>query len=267
MNTSSNTIQIRVLAASTGVCYPISLQENELTIRNIQRHIAAVVPKEDQILLLGPPYKVPKDYSIRSADTLSALRLGDMEDDPMHLNEASHNMSTVSTEAGITTTEQGSRTLSQRKPILGTTEKTGSRRLFLFSKQALTDSAPEPLPCNLSPLDISLPSIPDPSPIMYNNSSESISPLHQAVSIYERRFMLHLCQGRTYADGADLRLDSARNCILQQAVMVRALRAAVGNLSDHLNDATRTRVEFTAFYMEKMDEHGKVLNGLDGIRQ
>ena len=49
--------------------------------------------------------------------------------------------------------------------------------------------------------------------------------------------------------------------------MVRALRAAVGNLSDHLNDATRTRVEFTAFYMEKMDEHGKVLNGLDGIRQ
>lgn len=76
--------------------------------------------------------------------------------------------------------------------------------------------------------------------------------------------MLHLCQGRAYADAADLRLDSARNCILEQAVMVRALRAAVSNLSDHWNAATRTRADFTAFYMEKNDEHGKILNGLEG---
>ena len=77
--------------------------------------------------------------------------------------------------------------------------------------------------------------------------------------------MLHLCQGRAYADAADLRLDSARNCISEQAVMVRALRAAVSNLSDHWNNATRTRAEFTTLYMEKTDEHGKVLNGLEGV--
>jgi cell division protein FtsB len=100
---------------------------------------------------------------------------------------------------------------------------------------------------------------------MYNNSVEPSSPLHQALSIYERRFMLHLCQGRAYADAADLRLDSCRNCILEQAVMVRALRAAVSNLSDHWNNATRTRADFTALYMERSDEHGKILNGLDGV--
>ena len=77
--------------------------------------------------------------------------------------------------------------------------------------------------------------------------------------------MLHLCQGRAYADAADLRLDSCRNCILEQAVMVRALRAAVSNLSDHWNNATRTRAEFTTFYMEKSDEHVKILNGLEGV--
>ncbi len=217
-------------------------------IKNIQRHLAAVIPREDQIILLGPPYKVPKDHTIRSSETLSALRVGDLEDDPTYVD------------ARVTEDENK----GQRKPILGTTEKTGSRRLFLFSKQALSDSAPDPLPCVLTPLDVELPTSPDPSPITYNDSTEPSSPLHQALSIYERRFMLHLCQGRAYADAADLRLESARNCILEQAVMVRALRAAVSNLSDHWNGATRTRAEFTAFFMEKNDEHGKILSGFEG---
>lgn len=228
-------------------------------IKNIQRHLAAVIPREDQILLLGPPYKVPKDHSIRSNDTLSALRVGDLEDDPTYIHEpVNANKSDTDGDGDAAST------INARKAILGTTEKTGSRRLFLFSKQALSDSAPDPLPCILTPLDVDLPTSPDPSPITYNNSTEPSSPLHQALSIYERRFMLHLCQGRAYADAADLRLDSARNCILEQAVMVRALRAAVSNLSDHWNAATRTRAGFTTSYMEKNDEHGKILNGLEG---
>eukprot|EP01083_Nonionella_stella_P271141 918542_1 len=245
MNTSSTPIQIRVLAANTGVCYPISLLGDELTIQHIQRHLAAVIPARDQILLLGPPYKVPKDSSLRSPDILSALQLGDLEDDP--------------------TQPLMDGNASARKPILATTEKSGSRRLFLFSKQALTDSAPDPTPCHLSPHDIHIPTVPDPSPILYDNSPEPTSPLHQALSIYERRFMLHVCQGKAYADGSDLRLEAARNCILEQAVMVRALRAAVSNLSDHWNNAARTRAEFTSFYLQKMDEHGQILNSLEGI--
>jgi hypothetical protein len=114
-------------------------------------------------------------------------------------------------------------------------------------------------------MEVHVPNVPDPSPIVYNNSSEPSPPLHEALSIYERRFMLHLCQGRAYADAADLRLEACRNCILEQAVMVRALRAAVSNLSDHWNNATRTRAEFTTLYLEKSDEHGKILNGLDGV--
>lgn len=261
MNSSSSNVQIRVLAASTGVCYPITLPFNELTIQNIQRHLAAVIPKDDQILLLGPPYKVPKDQTLRSSETLSALQIGDMEDDPTFLNTSATPTSASPLPSSPTQDTHNLR----RKPILGTTEKTGSRRLFLFSKRALSDSAPDPIPCTLSPLDVHLPNVPDPSPIMYNDSTEPSSPLHQALSIYERRFMLHLCQGRAYADAADLRLESCRSCILEQAVMVRALRAAVSNLSDHWNNATRTRAEFMTLYLEKNGEHGKILNGLDGV--
>lgn len=227
-------------------------------IQNIQRHLAAVIPKDDQILLLGPPYKVPKDQTLRSSETLAALQIGDMEDDPTYLEE-----SVTSPTTGTNTNNNNSNI--RRRPILGTTEKTGSRRLFLFSKRALSDSAPEPVPCSLSPMDVQIPNVPDPSPIVYNNSSEPSPPLHEALSIYERRFMLHLCQGRAYADAADLRLEASRNCILEQAVMVRALRAAVSNLSDHWNNATRTRAEFTTLYLEKSEEHRKILNGLDGV--
>lgn len=253
MSSSSSYIQIRVLAASTGTTYPINLPENELTVENIQRHLAAVVPKEDQILLLGPPYKVPKDQTLRSTETLSSLRLGDMEDTPP---------STFREDSQSDETSASSR---RRWSILGTKDNTGAKRLFLFSKKALSDSAPEPIPCELHPVDINIPSEPDPSPILFNDSPQPSSPLHQALSVYERRFMLHLCQGRAYADGADLRLEAIRSCIFEQAVMVRALRSAVSNLSDHWNNASRTRADFTSLYMERMDEHGKMLNGLDGI--
>jgi len=264
MQTSSmtNTIQIRVLNASTGVCYPISLHGNELTRDNIQRHLAAVVPKNDQILLLGPPYKPLKDHHLRSNDTLSALHLGDCEDETTYNN----NQATSTTDNNETQNENDtpSTGISKRKSILQSTEQTGSKRIFLFSKQALSESAPDPQPCILSPQIITLPNEPDPSPIFHDTSSP-ITPLHQALAVYERQFMLNLCQGRSYADAADLRLTSSRNCIKEQNVIVRALRAAVCNLSDHWNNATRTRLEFTSVYEQKMEEHGKLLRNFENV--
>ncbi len=258
---------------------------------NIQRHLAAIVPKNDQILLVGPPYKVLKDHHLRANDTLSSLRLGDYEDDPTTPQHSSsnaqpstdeHNTTATAAETATsaTTNSSTSSSTTRRKSILlNSTEQSGSKRIFLFSKQALSEIAPDPEPCILSPQSITLPQVPDPSPIfnsqMNPNNSDNMdsihhhqstpSPLHQALSIYERRFMLHLCQGRTYADAADLRLTSSRNCIQEQAVMVRALRAAVSNLSDHWNNATRTRMEFTTVYIQKMEEHGKLLNNFDTL--
>ena len=51
-------------------------------VANIRGHLAAAVPPSDQILLLGPPYKVPKDSTLQSEEILNSLRLGDTEDDP-----------------------------------------------------------------------------------------------------------------------------------------------------------------------------------------
>ncbi len=222
-------------------------------------------------MLVGPPYKVLKDHHLRADDTLSSLRLGDFEDDPTHHSTGP----IISANNDESSSNSSTNNHSRRKSILSTTEQSGSKRIFLFSKQALSEIAPEPEPCILSPQSITLPTEPDPSPIfnsdMNPNSDSSIdintqsTPLHQALSIYERRFMLHLCQGRTYADAADLRLTSSRNCIQEQAVMVRALRAAVSNLSDHWNNATRTRMDFTSIYIQKMEEHGKLLNNFENI--
>lgn len=289
---TNHTIQIRVLNASTGVCYPITVHHNELTRENIQRHLAAVVPKNDQILLLGPPYKVLKDLHLRSNETLSALRLGDCEDDPNYNTNNNFNANSNDSGNGNSNDNDSDNdtpptSTSKRRSILKTTTgQSGSKRIFLFSKQALSETAPEPQPCILLPQSIKLPTEPDPSPIFSSNSnianihdddannnmnmnmnisSPPSTPLHQALSIYERRFMLHLCQGRTYADASDLRLTSCRNCIKEQAVMVRALRAAVSNLSDHWNNATRTRMDFTSVYISKMEEHGKLLSNFENV--
>ncbi len=211
-----------------------------LSVANIRRHLAAAVPQSDQILLLGPPYKVPKDSTLQSEEVLNSLRLGDLEDDP---------------------------SASATKSILSTTERTGARRLFLFSKQALSENAPDPPPCQLEPMTLTLPNEPGPSPL-----PPSQSPLHQALEVYERRFMLHLCQGRVLADGADMRLSSCRTCVLEQAVMARALRAAVSNLSVHLNGTLRTRSDLTSAFQTKTSGHAallqrfeSILSSLDGI--
>jgi len=252
MSISTQLIQIRVLAASTGVCYPISLHPNELNVANIRRHLAGAVPPQDQILLLGPPYKVPKDVTLRSEEVLSSLRLGDLEDDPNHhADEPPVGESSCLTSDGKT----------HRKSVLTTTERTGARRLFLFSKQALSDSAPDPPPCSLQPIDLILPTEPDPSPLVYghNPPETPASPLHQALEVYERRFMLHLCRGRALADGADMRLKACRTCVSEQAIMAKALRAAVSNLSDHRNGAARTRTEFTSAFHAQTTSHSSLL--------
>ena len=195
------------------------------------------MPQSDQILLLGPPYKVPKDSTLQSDEVLNSLRLGDLEDDPI--------------------LEEGSGT---QRSILSTTERTGARRLFLFSKQALSEHAPDPPPCQLEPMTLTLPNEPGPSPL-----PPSQSPLHQALEVYERRFMLHLCQGRVLADGADMRLSSCRTCVLEQAVMARALRAAVSNLSVHFNGTLRTRSELTSAVQTKTSSHAALLQRFDSL--
>lgn len=209
-------------------------------LANIRSHLAAAVAPQDQILLLGPPYKVPKDSTFQSEEVVNALRLGDVEDDP--IQEDAHTP----------------------RNILSTTERTGAKRLFLFSKQALSENAPDPPPCSLDPKDVTIPTeAPGPSPLSLDPMGAP--PLHQALAAYERQFMLYLAQGRVMADAADLRLSACRTCVQEQAVMARALRAAVSNLSDHYHGAARTRAEFTALFQAKTAAHGSLLQRFESI--
>ena len=122
-----------------------------ISVANIRNHLAAAVPASDQILLLGPPYKVPRDSTLQSLEILSSLRLGDKED------EDSMNGGIVATaiskedEDGASSNKQKHRNKQQ---ILSITERSGARRLFLFSKRALSENAPDPPPCILKPMDV-----------------------------------------------------------------------------------------------------------------
>jgi len=217
-------IRLRVLTASTGACTHISLHPNELTYSTIRSRLAAVLPVNDQIILLGPPYKVPKDSMLRNNETISALRLGDEEDELIQSGQCS----------------------------LEPAERTGSKRLFLFSKRALANNAPEPPNCILDPAPGPLPmptqsDIPPPPP---SPSDVVETPLRNALELYVRQLMLDVAKGRVYADGADLRLAACRKCLSEMVAIAHALRAAVSNLSDHRAGAVRQRTQFSSDFLD-----------------
>ena len=196
---------------------------------------------------------MPKDNTLQSDEVINSLRLGDREDDP-------------SPEAGNGPQQSQQQLHSSSQSLLTTTERSGARRLFLFSKQALSEHAPEPPPCNLQPMELTLPTeAPGHSPLNMTQSAAASQPLHQALAAYERQFMLYLCQGRVLADGADMRLQACRQCVQEQAIMARALRAAVANLSDHFNGAARTRNEFSSSFQTKTSSHASLLQKFESI--
>jgi len=240
-------------------------------VANIRGHLAAAVPPSDQILLIGPPYKVPKDSTFQSDAVLNSLRLGDAEDDPILEEPTATGAATASSEQQPDQEQQQRQHQQRSRTILSTTERTGARRLFLFSKRALTQDAPDPAPCILEPTDVALPQEPPgPSPLSLQPNAAALaqsSPLHQALAAYERQFMLYLSQGRVLADAADMRLSACTGCVKEQAVMSRALRAAVSNMSDHYNNAARTRAEFTAEFQSKSAQHSNLLQGFESLLQ
>ena len=233
------------------------------SVANIRRRLAGAVQPQDQILLIGPPYKVLRDSLLRSEDVLKSLRLGDEEDGATQQHQ-----------------QQTCAESQNKASQFGSAERTGSRRIFLFSKLDFVENSVEAPPCTLEPMDLTLPTEPDPSPVAFpwvagqqqlpgqsstlSGSPVGASPLHQALEVYERRFMLNLCRGRALADGADVRLASMRNCVSEMIVMARALRAAVSNLSDHRNGAARTRAEFASAFQTTSAEHAGLLQRFEG---
>ena len=220
---------------------------------------------------------------------MQSLAIGDAEDDPVV--ETTNDFSAESMTSGQSSADpQTSNADAARAPasllststapihnnILSTTERSGARRLFLFSKQALSPNAPEPGVCLLEPKTLQLPShAPGQSPLemsfsvaAQSQSSSppgSLPPLHQALGAYERQFMLSLGQGRVLADGADMRLRACRQCIKEQAIMARALRAAVANLSDHYNGAARTRSQFNNTFQSTTAKHASLLQRFETV--
>ena len=227
-----------------------------------------------------------RDSLLRSEDVLKSLRLGDEEDGAVQQQQQMRTESTTATFGGTGESElealaaDASSSPNKKASRFGSAERTGSRRIFLFSKRDFVENSAEAPPCTLEPMDLTLPTEPDPSPVAFpwvagqqqppgqsstlSASPVGTSPLYHALEVYERRFMLNLCRGRALADGADVRLASMRNCVSEMIVMARALRAAVSNLSDHRNGASRTRAEFASAFQTTTAEHAGLLQRFEG---
>lgn len=225
-----------------------------------------------------------RDSLLRSEDVLKSLRLGDEEDGAVQQQQQMRAQSATTASGGTDDgleAADGSSSPNKKASRFGSAERTGSRRIFLFSKRDFVENSVEAPPCTLEPMDLTLPTEPDPSPVAFpwvagenqppGQSSTTLSaspvgtsPLYQALEVYERRFMLHLCRGRALADGADVRLASMRDCVSEMIVMARALRAAVSNLSDHRNGASRTRAEFASAFQTTSAEHAGLLQRFEG---
>lgn len=212
---------------------------------------------------------MPRDSTLQSDEILHSLRLGDAEDDPImeeqipttQQNIQQHPTSGDQYESDDSPNEKK---ITPAKILHSQSERSGARRLFLFSKQALSENSPDPPDCHLEPMNLQLPTeAPGPTPLNFDPSSSP--PLYQALAAYERQFMLYLAQGRVLADGADLRLAATTSCVQEQAVMARALRSAVSNLTDHFNAAARTRAEFTATFQAETARHGSILQRFDYV--
>ena len=277
------------LSNSLTYVHPPRTKTNTLRVANLRRHLAGAVPPADQILLLGPPFRVPRDSALRSEEVLASLRMGDEEDNPCSArgmerrrrrtrsrrsrqgqkgsgkgNGNGKDSGAAAAAADLAEAEEGTSPAPERS---------AARRLFLFSKRFLAEVSPEIPPCRLEPMDLVLPTEPDPSPVAFplrgggggaggtssSSPQEAASPLHQALEVYERRFMLNLCRGRALADGADVRLAAMRGCSAEVAVLTMALTAAVSNLSDHRNGAARTRAEFAAAFLATEAGHAALL--------
>jgi hypothetical protein len=214
-----------------------------------------------------------------------------MEDDPIHEEPADIKSSTAvdassllklprrkllggqSSSSAMSTTTSASSSSSSQPPPPPSHRATTARRIFLFSKSALSSSAPIDAspPCVLHPQTVSLPTgdVQGPSPLadVLATRASTASPLHQALVAYESQFRKYLEQGRVLADAADLRIGSCVACLQEQAIMVRALQAALSNLNDHMEAASRSHADFAAAFHGKTSVHGQLLSGFETTLQ
>jgi Autophagy protein ATG17-like domain/Autophagy-related protein 11 len=217
-------------------------------------------------LLLGPPYKVPKESTLQNDEILQSLRLADNEDEPTSTQLSQQPQHQINSQQQLQLSQPKSNTSeTQYVPKKLLQSSTGACRLFVFSKQALSENSPDLPPCHLEPMELQIPTEAPGSSSVHSLDPTSCPPLHQALVAYERQFMLYLEQGRVLADGSTKRLTVTRSCVQEQAIMARALRAAVSNLSDYYHRAARTRTEFTAAFQAETSRHGSLLQRFDSV--
>jgi len=237
---------------------------------------AAHVAIEDQILLIGPPYKPlkrldpPLVFSSSSATDEEAAQ-AEQQQQQQHLSSSSTSTygSSSSSSSSITASFSSSATPSP------------TRSIYLYNRRTL--DAPSPLPSSSSsstttdpstPLPVLLPDLPltppHPTPPWLQhllNQAAGGGPLSQALSQYERLVSLNLAKGHTYVQRAQLLLEASVRCLEEQRVQRDAGQVALTNLCDHFSTIARDARELRRRYGKQAEKHESLLENFnDNLR-
>lgn len=232
---------------------------------------AAHVAAEDQILLIGPPFKPlkrldpPLVFSSSSATDEEAAQ-AEQQQQQQHL---SYSTSTYgdSSSSSITASSSSS---SPFPPSI--------RSIYLYNRRTLDAPSTPPSSSSTDPTRIPLPVLlpdlpltpPHPTPAWLEQLLNQVAgggPLSQALSQYERLVSLNLAKGHTYVQRAQILLEAAVRCLEEQRIQRDAGRVASTNLGDHFLAIARDARELRRRYGKQAEGHESLLSSFnDNLR-
>jgi len=236
---------------------------------------ATHVAIEDQILLIGPPYKPlkrldpPLVFSSSSATDEEAAQ-AEQQQQQQHL---SYSTSTLADSSSSSITAS----LSSSSP-----SHPSIRSIYLYNRRSLdapsiplsssssssTDPTRTPLPILLSELPLTPPHPPPAWLEQLLNQVAGGGPLSQALSQYERLVSLNLAKGHTYVHRAQALVEAAVRCLEEQRIQRDAGQVASTNLGDHFLAIARDARELRRKYGKQAEGHESLLGNFnDNLRE
>ncbi len=225
---------------------------------------AAGVAVEDQILLIGPPYKPLKRLDPPLVFSSSSAR-----DD--------EGLTTAAGVAAAYGGGSGSCSTGSMGPGASTTvEVVGARSIYLYSRRTLDAREAPP---REAPLEVQCPELPtsppEPAPAWLasipSSSSSSAgagvtssgSRLAESLQNYERLVSLNLASGRAYVERGRRLLEACVRCLEEQRVQRDAGAVALANLLDHFGAIARDYEGLRARHAAQAGRHQALLQNFN----
>ena len=238
------------------------------SVNELQHLLASAtgVAGEDQILLIGPPYKPLKRLDPPLVFS-SFSRTDEEAEAELHQSTTAASSSSALLSAS---SAGGASTYSEAGLPPPGTPLTRSIYLYNRRKHIHIGNGPPPLPSEEARLHVQLPELPlaptEPSPAWLQtllNEAAGSGPLSQALSQYERLVSLNLAKGQAYVERGRRLLDACVRCLEEQRVQRDAGNVALTNLRDHFGAISRDHCRRAVEYEKQATKHQALLDNFN----